>query len=417
MARVNNRIVVLDIGGSSIRGAEVSYGKTAYPTIHKIEEIPLRSGVIVNGQVQTPDALVNSLRDLWDKAKFTTKKVKFGIEEGVSTRSDITDWVSDEDFHKVLPHSINKIFQIDANEIEKYYYQHHTISEYTVKEIRDKDPDFDLPGETVSVPKKHVIIAIVRKTVVEKYVEALQEAKLMPVEIDFVPFALIRASKNITRRLADAAEVSINLGAGLVTIAIHSEKQPLYIRTLPGMAGAKMTSMIAEELTIEPQRAEAKKLKIIKNSNVAERQITPSKSSIFVSEEDKDDVNSSGPVIKLTDEALSVVKLVLSSTSEIINVVNQTLEYQKNANPRIQRYSHINLSGGLSEVPKFVNRMGSELKTPIDISNPFLDAIEYGVEFEPQGSNPSLPYPDEVKGREHFFTTLIGLSIKGGSED
>lgn len=416
MARVNNRLVVLDMGGSAIRGAEVSYGKSAYPTIHKIEEIPLKSGVIENGQVQSPDALVNALRELWEKAKFTTKQVKFGIEEGVSTRSDITDWVSDEDFQKVLPHSINRLFDIDTTDIDKYYYKHHTISEYSVKEIRDKDPDFDLPGETVSIPKKHVIIAIVRKSIVEKYVEALQEAKLMPVDIDFVPFALIRASKNITRKLPDAAEVSVNLGAGLVTIAIHSEKQPLYIRTLPGMAGAKMTATIAEELTIEPQRAEAKKLKIIKNSSVTQRQITPSKSSIFVSEEDES-ADTSGPVIRLTDEALSVVKLVLTSTSEIINVVNQTLEYQKNANPRIQRYSHINLSGGLSEVPKFVNRMGSELKTPIDISNPFLDALEYGVEFESKGSNESLPYPDEVKGREHFFTTLIGLSIKGGIEN
>lgn len=423
MAKKNNHIVVLDIGGSAIRGAEVSYGRNDVPTVHKVDEIPLKAGAVLNGEVQSHDALVLALRELWDKAKFTTNVVRFGLEStNVSTRSHVYDWTSDQDFEKIISHHAQELFQIEADKASNYYYKHHTISEYSVDETHNKDDDFDLPGEIVKKRKKAVILAATERYIVDAFVSAMHDAKLKPIEIDLNPFALIRASMLLPRRLQDAAEVSIDIGADLMTIVIHTERQPIYIRTIANSGGKSMTDIIQQQLQIETfGRAEARKLKIIYSNSLEaqRRQQFRSQPSIFVTDEEEEEAPSTAEVqVKLSKQAKEIARIVMQETSKNIGTANETLNYYKSRNRRISRYSHVTLSGGLAHVPKIVGRMGAELKTTVNISNPFIDASKEGITFTDQGSEPdTMPYPDSVKGREHLYTTLMGLVIKRGQEN
>lgn len=421
MAKKNNHIVVLDIGGSAIRGAEVSYDKNQIPTIHKIEEIPLKKGAVLNGAVESPDALTIALRELWDKAKFTTNVVKFGLEStNVNTRSATYDWTSDEDFEKVITSRAKELFQIEDKQLSEYYFKHHTITEYAVDETRNKDADFDLPGESVKVRRKAVIMAATEKTIVDTFISAMHDAKLKPMEIDLNPFALIRSAVPSPRRVSDAAEVSIDIGADLMTVVIHTEQQPIYIRTISDSGGKSMTTIIQEQLQVETfGRAEARKLKIIySNSLEAHRRSQSSaQPSIFVADEEEEEGPSTAEVqVKLSKQAIEIARIVTQETSKNIGTANETLNYYKSRNRRIHRYSHVTLSGGLAHVPKIVGRMGAELKTPVDIANPFLTLAQQGGSFADKGSDPDMPYPDSVKGNEHLYTTLVGLIIKRGQE-
>lgn len=422
MAKKNNNLVVLDIGGSAIRGAEVSYDRNNVPTIHRIGEVPLKVGVVTNGEVQSHDALVLALRELWDTAKFSTTELKFGLEStSVSTRSRTEDWISDEDFNEIITSYAQKLFQIEQANLGNYYYRHHTIAEYVVEETRNRDEDFDMPGEIIPVRKKSVIIAAAEKTIVDAFIAAMHEAKLKPVDIDFNPFALIRASKRIPRRIQDAAEVSIDIGSDLITIVIHTERQPIYVRTISGNSGKSMTELIQEELKVESfGRAEARKIRIIYSNNIdAERRKQyRSQPSIFAPDDEEEErPNTQEMQLRLNKQAKDIARIVMQETSKIINATNETLSYYKDRNQRIHRYSHVTLSGGLAHVPKIVGRMGEELKTHVDISNPFIDVLDDGIRFVDKGTNPELPYPDSVKGREHLYTTLLGLAIKGGYEN
>lgn len=422
MAKKNDNIVVLDIGGAAIRGAEVSYDKNNIPTIHKIGEVPLKMGVVSNGEVQSHDALVIALRELWDKTKFTTNKLKFGLEgTSISTRSKTEDWVSDKDFEKIIAGYAQKLFNLEQSRLSEYYFKHHTISEYVVDETRNKDDDFDMPGEIIKARKKSVIIAAAERSVVDAFIAAMHEAKLKPVEIDFNPFALIRSSKDIPRKIADAAEVSIDIGSDLTTIVIHTERQPIYVRTIASSSGKAMSELIQESLGIESfGRAEARKLKIIYSNSLDadKRQQFRSQPSVFVTDDDEEELPNTHEVqVRLSKQAKDIARIVMQETSKIINAINETLSYYKDRNRRIHRYSHVTLSGGLAHTPKIVGRMGEELKTHVDISNPFLDVLDDGVKFVDKGTDSNLPYPDSVKGREHLYTTLLGLTIKGGYEN
>lgn len=423
MAKKNNHIVVLDIGGSAIRGAEVSYGRNEIPTVHKIEEIPLKAGAVLNGEVQSHDALVLALRELWDKAKFTTDVVRFGLEStNVNTRSHVYDWTSDQDFEKIISHHAQELFQIDPDKTDNYYYKHHTISEYTVDETRVQDDDFDTPSEIVKKRKKAVILAATERFIVDAFIAAMHDAKLKPMEIDINPFAIIRSSMAQSRRIQDAAEVSIDIGADLMTIVIHTERQPIYIRTIANSGGKAMTDIIQEQLQIETfGRAEARKLKIIySNSLEAQRRKQfRSQPSIFISDTEEEEAPSTAEVqVKLSKQAKDIARIVMQETSKNIGTANETLNYYSSRNRRVSRYSHVTLSGGLAHVPKIVGRMSAELKTEVSISNPFLEAAREGLTFTDKGSTPdTMPYPDSVKGREHLFTTLVGLIIKRGQDN
>lgn len=372
-------VVGLDIGGSNLRGVEMSLNKSGAPTIVRVGQIPLPFETVVSGQVKDPAVLAAALKMLWKTAKFSTREVRVGISsDRVLARNMVLDWMADGDFAKVLPSLVKGALPIDVND---YYLDYHTLDEFLVQQ-EDEETD-----ELVSVRKKSILLSGAERSTVDSVVQALRQAGLKPLSVDALGLALLRVSAQ-ENTPEETADVSVDLGADTTTIVVHRNGQPLYIRIMSGIGGNVITAAIADALKIKnPNRfakAEDKKQAVVQvgfalSEVQNNRPQMPRASSIFADEDDDfvaPQVLTKKPQVKVTDEMLQVSRIVTEEMSQIVGTIRDTVEdffYQKNSG-----FSSINtltLSGGLAGTPNILERLSAEFRVQVQSATPLTDNL------------------------------------------
>ena len=94
------------------------------------------------------------------------------------------------------------------------------------------------------------------KDAVNQNVEATTRARLNPVHVDLIPFALTRALAPITS--SESLTVLIGVGADTTNVIIAQGGVPLFVRILPS-GGDDITRAMATTLQLAPRDAEALK--------------------------------------------------------------------------------------------------------------------------------------------------------------
>ncbi len=236
MAKVR---VGLDIGSTAVRAAEISVGGSQVSVL-RAAQVKVAAGAVENGEVRDPGAVSESLRELWAVGKFKSRQVVMGVgNQRVVVREIGLPWLPEKELRSSLG------FQ---------------VQEFIPMSVDDVVLDFDALGEFEQEGRRMIRILLVaaQRVMVDAVVAAAEGAKLDPVGLDLVPFALVRAvgASDVGMDLDEAGdEAVVDIGAHVTNICVHARGVTRFVRILPS-GGRDITLAIARSLGVEDDVAE-----------------------------------------------------------------------------------------------------------------------------------------------------------------
>lgn len=344
------KLVSLDIGSSNLRAIEVSFKDGVIDEILTVATVKIPSHVIKNGSLESYDSFLASVKQLWNDNKIKTKDVVIGVNgKGVLTRlvPGLTKEKTEEIFQKSLPYKMADIIPTGVN---NYYLSSHTIDEYL--DGRSKKP---------RVLRDCLIVGIEKKTL-DPIILALETAGLRVYGVDINPLSItrsiLRTPEDLEKRYA-----SIDIGGDIVTIVVHKNGVPEYIRTINGIGGNIINQHISEELGLNLIQSELEKFKALSAAN----QIAGKSSNVFGGGVEGLDPNS--PEAALANEINMIVAQEITITiKQIRDTLTDAITFSDIIDSPIDE---VVLSGGGASINTIASRMQNELGIPVRYNSPF----------------------------------------------
>ncbi len=232
----------VDVGSTAVRAAELSLAGDV-PALVRAAQVPVRTGAVEDGEVRQPEAVGDALRELWQRAGFRSKRVILGVgNQRCVVREVSLPWLPERELRSALG------FQ---------------VQEFIPMAVDDAVLDYDLLGEHEQEGRRMVrlILVAAQKVMIDAVVRAAEVARLEPVAIDLVPFALVRSVGSLEGGLdleAGGDEAVVDVGAHVTNICVHDHRATRFVRFLPA-GGHDITQAIARGLGVDEEVAERAK--------------------------------------------------------------------------------------------------------------------------------------------------------------
>jgi type IV pilus assembly protein PilM len=230
------------VGSTAVRAAEVSAGDP--PALLRAAQVPLPEGAVESGEVRNPGAVSQAIRDLWQRGEIKSKQVTMGVaNQRVVVREVTVPALPPKELRQSLPFQVQDLIPIPVD---------------------DAVLDFDVLDELEQEGAKmlRLLVVAAQREMLNRLVECAQDAKLDPMGIDLVPFALIRSVGSDDGLGLDDAEAGgeaiVDIGADVTNICVHERGVARFVRILPS-AGRDVTTAVAVQLGISDEEAEAMK--------------------------------------------------------------------------------------------------------------------------------------------------------------
>jgi type IV pilus assembly protein PilM len=232
----------LDVGSTAVRAAEIVAGDP--PALLRAAQVPLPAGAVESGEVRNPEAVAQAIRDLWQRGGIKAKQVTMGVaNQRVVVREVTVPALPAKELRQSLPFQVQDLIPIPVDDA-----------------VLDYDVLDELEQEGAKMLRLLVVAA--QRDMLNRLVECAQDAKLDPIGIDLVPFALIRAVGQDGGLGLDEAEAGgeaiVDIGADVTNICVHERGVARFVRILPS-AGRDVTTAVAGQLGISDDEAEAMK--------------------------------------------------------------------------------------------------------------------------------------------------------------
>ena len=156
-----------------MRAVEVTGGDT--PTIVHAAQVPLPAGAVESGEVKDPELVAEALRELWQRGGFKGKRVYMGVgNQRVVVREIALPYLPEKELRASLG------FQ---------------VQEFIPMSVDDAVLDFDPLGEFEQDDRRmlRMLLVAAQRSMVDVVVAAATAAKLEPIGLDLVPFAMVRS--------------------------------------------------------------------------------------------------------------------------------------------------------------------------------------------------------------------------------
>lgn len=235
----------LDIGTTAVRAAELKGKDPAQLT--RFAQLVLPAGCMTAGEITEPDALVDALKDLWQRGSFASKRVAVSVSnQNVLARAVELPRMSEDDLRGALQFQVADYIPIP---IEEALLDFVLLDEFT--------------GED-DAPMMRVMAVAAQKDMINATVDAVSRAGLDPISIDMGPLAALRAlvdpvASLIADERSNAAQAIVDIGGGVTTITVHEHGIPRFVRVLSA-GGSDITAALVSELGLSIEDAEATKL-------------------------------------------------------------------------------------------------------------------------------------------------------------
>ncbi|UFT97927.1 pilus assembly protein PilM [Radiobacillus kanasensis] len=188
----------------------IGQGYSSNATTHLGEE-PLPEGVIVDGKIEDPKALLDIVKSLVKREKWTNRTLYFCIPDSFIT------------FREILV----------PLELER-----HEIRGYVELEWKDNhpfpftDPIFDYaPLEEVD-GKRRVLLVAYPNSIIHPYKEVFEQANLKPKVADVTAFSLYRLFAHLDKHKREESLLTIQWGFGSIVLAAFYGGIPAFIRSI-----------------------------------------------------------------------------------------------------------------------------------------------------------------------------------------
>lgn len=242
-------LVGLDIGSTGVRAAEFVPGRRR-TTLRRFARVPLAPGVVRAGTVVDGEALTAALRELWSRGKFGSKEVTLGIaNSGVLVRQMDLDWMAPADFRQALRYQVQDVLPFSVDEANLDF---HLLE------------DLEVPTEEGGTRRiNRILLVAAAREVVDAFVDAARGAGLRTRGVDLLPFALLRARTAALPTTPDRlpiTEALVDIGSDVVSVVVHTDGVPRYVRMIPGVGGDTVTQAVQERYDWEWDDAERTKV-------------------------------------------------------------------------------------------------------------------------------------------------------------
>jgi type IV pilus assembly protein PilM len=344
----------LDIGSTAVRAAELTEGEK--PSVIRAAQVPLPPGAVENGEVRDVQAVAEALRELWTRGGFKSRKVYMGVgNQRVVVREIALPTMPEKELRQSLGFQVQEFIPMPVDEAVLDF---HVIEET------------EIDGRQML----RLLLVAAQKAMVDTLVTAATSAKLEPLGLDLVPFALVRAVGVVRAgmELEDrGGEAIVDVGAHVTNIVVHAGGETRFVRILPS-GGRDVTNAIARALSIDDEVAERlKRGELVEESGVAPEQVH---------------------------------EISRQRATQFVDEIRSSLEFYT-AQTQGARIERLLVSGG-----------GSKLEGLLEILRQRIPvAVEPGRVFDRIGSQLSLS-PGAQSEAEPVLATAVGLAIPWGGK-
>ncbi len=346
-------MVGLDIGTSSVRGAELRLGGKSGLSLERFGQVPLPVGAVCDGEVVNVDVVAEALRKLWSTTSFRGKKVIVGVaNRRVVVRQVELPWLPMEELRNSLPF---------------------TVQDHVPMPVDQAILDFHPLGETAAASGERmlrVLLVAASREMVDGTLRAVTAAGLQPVMVDLTSFAVLRSQARAQSGLAaTCAEALVDVGASVTNVVVHQGGVPHFVRILL-LGGDDITGALVERLAMSVPEAEELK----------------QRSGLAVSG------NASGQFP--ADRAIE------TTGGAFIDEIRGSLDYYS-AQDGAVRIDRVVLSGGGSRLTGLAERLAAATRLPVDAARPL-----HGLALGKTGLS-----PEQIAYAEPCLTVPVGLAL------
>ncbi len=342
----------LDVGSTAVRAAELAEGSP--PTVVRAAQVPLPAGAVENGEVREVEAVSEGLRELWTRGGFKSRKVWMGVgNQRVVVREIALPTMPEKELRQSLGFQVQEFIPMPVDEAVLDY---HLIEE------------LEVDGRQMI----RLLLVAAQKAMVDTLVTSATNAKLEPMGLDLVPFAMVRAVGATGAGMEldrTGGEALVDVGAHVTNIVVHAAGETRFVRILPS-GGRDITVAIARGLTVEDEVAERLK----RGEMVEDSTATP-------------------------EQALEVA---MQRATQFVDEIRSSLEFYT-AQTQGARIERVLVSGGGSKLAGFIDIVRQRI--PV--------TVEPGRVFSKVGSQLSLSEDAQAEA-EPVLATAVGLAIPWG---
>jgi type IV pilus assembly protein PilM len=258
----------VDIGATAVRAAELSM-RGVPPSLVRAAQVPLEPGAVAGGEIRNPEAVAAALRELWHRGHFRSREVVLGVSnQRVVVREASVPWLAEKELREALPLQVQEYIPMPLEE---------AVLDFHVLE------EFEREGRRML----RLLLVAAQKGMIQQMVQAAEAARLTPVGLDLVPFAIVRSVGSLDGMGLGAGdtgdEAIVDIGADVTSICVHAWGVPRFVRILPS-GGRDITSAVARTMGVTDEEAESMKRAAASGGGQQVATITASRSSSFADE-------------------------------------------------------------------------------------------------------------------------------------
>jgi type IV pilus assembly protein PilM len=343
-------VLGIDIGSESVRAVELSADGRGRATLRRYHEIDLPAGAVVRGEVQEPLTVTTALKQLRARGGFKAKKAIVGVGNRKVVARDFT-----------VPHAplkrIRETLPLQVQDMLPVPVADALLDFYPISESQT--------GEGLMV--NGLLLAAVKETVTGN-VKAVQAAGLELLNVDLIPFALVRALA--ARAAAGATTAIIDLGATATTVVVATGGVPRFVRIIPA-GSADLTDALAQRLELPTDAADGIKRTLGLAQSVAD-----------------------------ADEHRAVT-VIYEQSNELLGSLRNTVNYFTNVHPETP-VDGIVVTGGGAALPGLVAALANASGLPVALGDPLAN-VTLGRGLDEQ----------HVESARGIGAVAVGLALGG----
>jgi type IV pilus assembly protein PilM len=370
----------LDIGSTAVRAVELMAGDP--PTIVRAAQVPLGAGAVENGEVKEPELVTAALRELWERGGFKSRQANMGVgNQRVVVREIALPYLPEKELKASLGFQVQEFIPMSVDEA-----------------VLDYDPIGEFEQDDRRMIRMLLVAA--QRQMVDSVVAAATGAKIEPVGLDLVPFALVRSigTTGVGMDLeVEGDEAVIDVGAHITNIVVHAGGTVRFVRILPS-GGRDVTFAIARGIGVDDE--------------VAERLKRGEDVEIEETVEDLGDVGegasggtyegqTAGPV---RPDVGRVREIAMQRAGTFVDEIRSSLEFYT-AQAQGARIAKVLVTGGGSKLEGFLDLLRQRIPVQVDVGRVF------------QHVRSQLSLSDEALAEaEPVLAVAVGLAIPGRSQ-
>jgi type IV pilus assembly protein PilM len=200
----------LDVGSTAVRAAELTMAQP--PVLSRAAQVPLPPGVVTQGEIRDQEAVANAIRELWNRGGFRGRQATMGVgNQRVVVREVSVPALPPKELRQSLPFQVQELIPIPIED---------AVLDYDVLD------EFEQEGAKM----QRLLVVAAQREMVDRLIGAAVAAKVEPVGVDLVPFALIRSvgqSETLGVEEVDkGGEAIIDIGSDVTNICVHERGWP-----------------------------------------------------------------------------------------------------------------------------------------------------------------------------------------------